>query len=219
MTFEKFVATFQKAIDDLEMYWRGMHNGDIVDFLWTKMGNPELAPYVVSMKVYYQVVRRGYKEILQNIVTQIPLLTPTTFRARVLDLHQTDVTTKEGGCPEQGAHTTYRTLFTGTYPYNKWIHDSVSHYHEAIRASRGTTKKKRYISFQKHHQTQKRKAAELCYTIVELTAKKACVMSEISVINNDSSVVVLLGRSTDILPTQAGRKFGCRSEKIESMNK
>ena len=53
MTFEKFVATFQKAIDDLEMYGRGMHNGDIVDFLWTKMGNPELAPYVVSMKVLY----------------------------------------------------------------------------------------------------------------------------------------------------------------------
>ena len=30
MTFEKFVATLQKAIDDLEMYGRGMHNGDIV---------------------------------------------------------------------------------------------------------------------------------------------------------------------------------------------
>ena len=61
MTFEKFVATFHKAIDNLEMYGQGMHNGDIVGFLWTKMGNPELAPYVVSMKFYYQVVRRGYK--------------------------------------------------------------------------------------------------------------------------------------------------------------
>ena len=33
MTLEKFVATLQKAIDDLEMYGRGMHNGDIVDLL------------------------------------------------------------------------------------------------------------------------------------------------------------------------------------------
>ena len=33
MTFEKFVATFQKEIDDLEMYGRGMHNCDIVDLL------------------------------------------------------------------------------------------------------------------------------------------------------------------------------------------
>ena len=68
MTFEKFVVTFQKAIDDLEMYGRGMHNGEIVDLLWTKMGNTELAPYVVSMKFHYQVIRRGYREILQDIV-------------------------------------------------------------------------------------------------------------------------------------------------------
>ena len=46
------MATFQKSIYDLEMYGRGMHNGGIVDLLWTKMGNPELAPYVVSVKVY-----------------------------------------------------------------------------------------------------------------------------------------------------------------------
>ena len=36
MTFEKFVATFQKAIDELDMYWRAMHDGDIVDLLWKK---------------------------------------------------------------------------------------------------------------------------------------------------------------------------------------
>ena len=94
MTFEKFVDTFQKEIDDLEMYGHGMHNGDIVDLLWIKMGNPDLAPYVVSVKVHYQLFRRRYKEILQNIATQIPFLAPTTFRARVSDLHQTYVTTE-----------------------------------------------------------------------------------------------------------------------------
>ena len=93
-----------------------MHNGDIVGLLCTKMGNPELAPYVVSMKVHYQAFRRGYKEILQDIATQIPLIAPTAFRSRVSDMHQTDVTTEEGGCPEQGAHMANGTLFTGTYP-------------------------------------------------------------------------------------------------------
>ena len=108
------------------MYGRDMHNGDIVYLIWTKMGNPELAPSVVSMKVHYQVFRRGFIEILQDIATQIPLLAPTTFRSRVSDLHQTDVTTEEGGFPKQGSHTANGTLFTGTYPYKKWIHASVS---------------------------------------------------------------------------------------------
>ena len=165
------------------MYGRGMHNGDIVDLLWTKMGNPELAPYVVSMKVHYQAIRRGHKEILQDIATQIPLLAPTTFRSRVSDMHQTDATTEEDGCPEQGAHTADGTLFTGTYRYKKWIHESVSPYHEAICASRRNTKKKRDSPFQK----QKRKAAELRSTIVKLTAKKERVMSDISVISNDDA--------------------------------
>ena len=95
-------------------------------------------------------------------------------------------------------------MFTGTYPYKKWIHESILPYYEAIRASRGTTKNKMDSPFQKHHQTQKRKPSELRTTIVELSAKKACMMSEISVINNDRSGGGLLGRSTDLLPTQAG---------------
>ena len=114
-------------------------------------------------------------------------------------MHQTDVTTEEGGCPEQGAHTADRTLFTGTYPYKKWIHEYVSPYHEAIRASRGNTKNKRDSPFQKH----KRKADELRYTIVELAAKKERVMSDIRVISNDNSGGGYLGGSTDLLSTQA----------------
>ena len=108
-----------------------------------------------------------------------------------------------------------RTLFTNTYPYKKWIHESVSLYHKAIRASRGNTKKKRDSPFQ----NQKRKAAKMRSTIVELTAKKEHVMSEISVISNDNSGGGSLGGSTDILSTQAGRQFGGRSENIDGKNK
>ena len=126
-------------------------------------------------------------------------------------MHQTYATTEEGGCPEQGAHTADGTLFTVTYPYKKLIHESVSPYHEAIRAIRGNNKKNRDSPFQK----QKRKADELRSTIVELTAKKERVMSEISVISNDNSGGGSLGGSTDILSTQAGRQFWGRSEKID----
>ena len=55
--------------------------------------------------------------------------------------------------------------------------------------------KKRDSPFQK----QKRKTAELRSTIVELTAKKERVMSEISIISNDNSGGGSLGGSTDIL--------------------
>ena len=56
-------------------------------------------------------------------------------------------------------------------------------------------------------------------TIVELTAKKERVMTEISVIINDNSGGGSLGGSTDILSTQAGRQFGGRSEKIDGKKK
>ena len=105
------------------------------------------------------------------------------------------------------------------HPYKKFIHESFSPYHESIRAIRGTTKRKNDSPFQKHHQTQKRKAAKQRSAVFELTAKKARMMSDISVINNDSSGGGLLGRSTDIFPTQAVRQFGGRSENINGKNK
>ena len=39
MTFEKFVAKFQKAIDKLDKCGQGMHNKDIVDMIWSKIFN------------------------------------------------------------------------------------------------------------------------------------------------------------------------------------
>ena len=152
-------------------------------------------------------------------MTHIMLLAPTTFRARVSDFYQTDVTTEEGGCTEQGAHMADGMLFTGMYSYKKWIHESISSYHEAIHASIGTTKKKRDSPFQKHHQTKKRKASKLRSTIVELIVNKARLMSEISAFNNGSSGGGSLGRSTYLYPTQVGRQFGACSEKIDDKKK
>ena len=56
-------------------------------------------------------------------------------------------------------------------------------------------------------------------TIVELTTNKERVMSEISVINNDNSGGGTLGGSTDLSSTQAGRKFGGSSKKIDGKKK
>jgi hypothetical protein len=39
LKFEKFVAKFVKAVDELGKRNRGMHNADIVDMIWQKMTN------------------------------------------------------------------------------------------------------------------------------------------------------------------------------------
>ena len=53
--------------------------------------------------------------------------------------------------------------------------------------------------------SEQRSVGRMGSTIFELTAKKARMMSDISVINNDSSGGGSLGRSTDLSSTQAGR--------------
>ena len=54
MKFDKFVAKFVKAVDDLEQFNRGTHNGDVVDLIWKKMTNPDLSQYVTALKVQFQ---------------------------------------------------------------------------------------------------------------------------------------------------------------------
>ena len=82
MTFEKFVAKFQKSINDLEQYGRGMHNEDIVDMLWAKICNPDLNMYMAALKVQHQRTKRTFTEILQNIASQVPLLSPANIKPR-----------------------------------------------------------------------------------------------------------------------------------------
>ena len=74
------MAKFVKAVDDLEKYERGMHNADVVDLVWKKMTNPDLIQYVTALKVQSQRKPREYKDILQDIASQVPNLQVDTFR-------------------------------------------------------------------------------------------------------------------------------------------
>ena len=51
LKFEKFVAKFVKAVDELDKRNRVLHNADVVDMIWKKVKKKELNKYVVALKV------------------------------------------------------------------------------------------------------------------------------------------------------------------------
>ena len=53
MKFEVFNIKFQNEVNILGSYGRTMHNKDVVDLLWTKLNNVELAMFVASIKINY----------------------------------------------------------------------------------------------------------------------------------------------------------------------
>ena len=80
LKFDKFVAKFVKAVDELDKRNRGIHNVDVVDMIWKEVTNPELNQYVDALKVQFQREPRTYQEVLQYIASQIPMLPINTFR-------------------------------------------------------------------------------------------------------------------------------------------
>ena len=65
MTFERFVIKIIKAVYELEKKGRGMHNSDIVEIIWQRVGNYELSQYITALKVQFQhrpaIIGRYYK--------------------------------------------------------------------------------------------------------------------------------------------------------------
>ena len=72
MKFEVFNNKFQNAVNILDIYGRNTHNEEVVDLLWKKLNNSELAMFVASIKVDYRRNRQKYTNIVQEITTQIP---------------------------------------------------------------------------------------------------------------------------------------------------
>ena len=52
--FEKSIANFVKAVYDLEIFDRRMHNADVVDLIWNKMTNTDLSQYVTSLNIQFK---------------------------------------------------------------------------------------------------------------------------------------------------------------------
>ena len=69
---EVFNSKFQNSVNILDSYGCTMHNKDVIDLLWNKLNNSELAMFVASIKVDYCRNHHKYTYILQEIATQIP---------------------------------------------------------------------------------------------------------------------------------------------------
>ena len=78
--FKKFFSKLVKAVDELEKRGRGMHNADIFDIIWKKVINAELRQYLTALKVQFQHQHQNYREVLQDIVIQVPSIGVDTLQ-------------------------------------------------------------------------------------------------------------------------------------------
>ena len=125
LKFEKFVAKFVKAVDELDKRNRGMHNADVVDMIWNKVTNLELNQYVFPLKVQFQSEPRNYQESLQDISSQVPTLPISTLRKSSEVGRIVDNNSGFDECPNSGAYGADGKLYIGKYPYQKWKDDLV----------------------------------------------------------------------------------------------
>ena len=79
-TSEKFVSKLVKAVDELEKRGRGMHTADIVEIIWQRVSNDELSQYITALKVQFQHQHRNYREVLQDIMSQVLSIGVDTFQ-------------------------------------------------------------------------------------------------------------------------------------------
>jgi hypothetical protein len=220
MKFEKFVAQFVKAIDELEKRGRGLHNPDIVDLIWQKVKNPDLSQYVVALKVQYQRVPRDYQQVLQDIASQIPTLSTAPFR------QTSEVTSKyktgdDSQCPDSGAHDAEGNLFTGTYPFKKWIDDSVKPYWKEIRAALKANTNKHPSKKAKGNDGKKRSIASLESQISEMASKQVKLEAHIASLNTNGASNNEDNPTTSIVKWSgagAGDAFGGRAERYVQKN-
>ena len=227
MTFEKFVAKFQKAIDDLEKHGRGMHNKDIVDMLWVKICNSDLNMYMAALKVQHQRNKRDFTEILQDIASQVPLLSPVNFKPRGISQLDSQGTEEDGACPAHGAITGDGKLYIGSYSYDQWR--AIPEHHRAICSARDKNKGGSRQGLSKSIEAEKRKLSELNSEVSLLAEKRSRIISEIGIItppNSDDATAAsdITGGSSHTggssnsdhkSSSSAGRAFGGRHEKAK----
>jgi hypothetical protein len=217
MTFEKFSSKLQNALNDLADCGRPVHDGDIVDKLWGRIQNSDLATYVAALKIEYTRNPRDYGEILQDIATQIPSLPKhVSFRSKVSELGTNDGHTREGPCPDTGVKNKDGQLFIGNYVGNKWHSESVKPFHDDIRAARtehggagGNHPSRSDKKGANQISRNKRKVSQLQAKISELQTKVDEARSEDS--PNDADQEDAGESEDDKSDNQAGTAFGGKS--------
>ena len=118
MTFEKFVKKIVKDFVELEKRVRGLHNTDIVEIIWKRVRNAELSQYITALKVQFQNQPRNYREVLQDITSQVTSIGVGTFqKASKVPVQGTE----SGGALGQGVYDSNGLIFHGTYPDKKSV--------------------------------------------------------------------------------------------------
>ena len=130
MTFETFVSKLVKAVNEIEKRGRGVQNADIVENIWQRVSNTELGQYLAALKVQFQHQPQNYREVLQDIASQVPSIGVDTFQKASKVLFQV---TESVGDPYQGIYDSNGFIFHGTYLEKKWFNDSVKPHWEDIR--------------------------------------------------------------------------------------
>ena len=133
MPFETFVSKIVQAVNELEKRGGGMPNADAVEIIWLRFINAELGQYLTALKVKFQHQTLNYREIIQDIASQVSSIGfNTLWKASQVSVQETVL----GGSPDQGVYDSNGLLFHGTYPETKWFSDSIKSYWEDIRRAR-----------------------------------------------------------------------------------
>lgn len=128
LSFSKFVAKFQAAVDNRKECGRTVDEEDLVKSIWEKVQDPTLASFLNALKVQHGINPMPYQTILAKIATEIsskPLLRhhPVMKLSELTSGNMEYV--KEGLCPDTGCMTADGKLFIGNYPPAKWNDASV----------------------------------------------------------------------------------------------
>ncbi len=209
MPFEKFVDKFQRAVDDLEAGGRPMHNDDVIDTLWPKIINNEIREFVTALKVDQARNPRGFREILQDIATEVPKTSPNaSFRRNVSEVSSSHGQyIRDGNCPHRGVMVDGK-MFIGNYTGQKWFDESVKPYHAEILEARNKNKKAQGST--NHHKksinSAKRKLKKLKAKVQVLKEEKRKVAATSK--SSEDQERVDSDSSSDESNDKAGAKFG-----------
>ena len=210
LKFEKFVAKFVKAVDELDKINRGLHNAYVVEMIWQKVTNPELNQYVVTLKVQFQREPWNYQEVLQGIASQIPTLPINTLiKASEVD-RIVDDNSGFDECPNSGAYEADRKNYIVKYPYHKRKDNSVRPHWNNIRSAHEQQGIGKYNG---RYHAKKKEHSDLESNISQLIKNKARMEASIAIIVTDRTATEVISLS------RAGDSFGGRSKREQQNNK
>ncbi len=134
MSFEEFCKKFQNALQHFERAGRAKHAGDVIDWIWGHIQNPELSQTLAALKASQSLSIRTPMQILQEVAKEVPLLSKgNSFQQRVSEIQVggSDYTF-EGETPSSGAFNQGGKLFCGSYSHNHWFGEDMSEYRHKI---------------------------------------------------------------------------------------